>query len=806
MSIKLHCLKNPNITHEYDSSISLGQKDQYIIMRRPSRNTITANNDEMSITILPDSEAPAENFSNGIDHLDMKKIEITHHSFDNSLSVVGSASNSEKAKVLVNNNLEFEVVLQYWLKKVETPGSPESEKQVIKGDSRDKYELCHYIDPEYPRYTEQVAERYKRNFLEIDSALSWNCRVDGSKKQSLFIPINFRYMNSYGPSSEKQLNEIDRRTTKTSTARGDLWSEDIQATLSSGLSTWLSPKRINSSPVETLDKEIRQTKSEPHFAQGLPSSSSITRMRVLNFEDGTYANLHGFSSRKTEDDHFAPFEAANTTGMISAKSEAGHMKRRGSTFEEDTKNLTSVKASGSWKRSKKKKRRPRKWEKRDIHRMYRKIGKITGQKSYYYGFFSNEGRANPWRSMLVLLAWTTLILFLDDNYLAFARQWGYKAHLGFASEIHQLLGIALGFLLYMQAAVSSERWWNGRIEWQLIMEKNKRLTVLLNTHLNCLPLSQYGTRMIVAHTLCVWSFLQDKSEDTLREELSNILNGKTVARIMASSRRLRPLSVTYAFQRLIELCVSKRVLEKEALRDINPLLVTLGESFDACNRCRIAQLPWMMAVHLNSVVFGFVALLPFTLIGRSSSNGPKVFKRVEVNVRDISYVGVYLYVLIIGYAFYGLYKMAVDIEDPFSYKKESHSFGLWGLIEYWTALEITDIHSIFSFHICKNKQGAMNSNGEYGEYWTVVRLEGAIKKAIENGSIRNVKAVIEQLKENQRDAEYWRGFAESTIMNRQDSSEIYFSTAEEEEDAIQEPCALIPVNSLSPPQLLENDL
>jgi len=549
-----------------------------------------------------------------------------------------------------------------------------------------------------------------------------------------------------------------------------------------------SPNKVTWSPDIT-------THESSHFNQSLKSGTTISRLPVLILENSDYATLHGFTS-KLENDHFAPFKAVNTQRMINRATEADLASSHrditltdGEGFESFLSDLGSD--GETWvnrrklrnkKIKRRKTRRARKWEKRDVSRMRDKISKIRGRKSYYHSFFTNDGRTNPWRSMLALLIWTSLIMCMDDNYLAFGHKYlGRDFDLSLASNIHQLLGIGLGFLLYMQAAVSSTRWWNGRIEWQMIMEKNRRLTMLLNTHLDCISLARYGTRMLAAHTICVWSFLQDKCDWIWREELSEVLNDKTVARIMASSRRLRPLSVTYAFQRLIDLCIQYRVMEKEVVRDINPLLVGLGESFDSCNRCRIAQLPWIMAIHLDSVVFGFVMLLPFTLLSRSNKETDKVHKLVEMNVTDTSVYGVYLYVLVIGYAFYGLYKMAVDIEDPFSYKKESHSFGLWGLIEYWTALNITDIHHIYGYHIKKDEQGNLTADGEYGDYWTVVRLESAIKKALKNGTIRNVKQVQEKLKEYW-DLKNWAELADTPLQHLEESSEICLSTEEDDEE------------------------
>merc|ERR1719510_1794759 len=74
----------------------------------------------------------------------------------------------------------------------------------------------------------------------------------------------------------------------------------------------------------------------------------------------------------------------------------------------------------------------------------------------------------------------------------------------------QYFGAALGFLLWMQAKVSSARWWEARVQWQLIIKNSKRLTVLLNTHLHCPRLSRWGTRMIMALLICMRNSMQDK--------------------------------------------------------------------------------------------------------------------------------------------------------------------------------------------------------------------------------------------------------------------------------------------------------
>merc|ERR550534_2256458 len=72
---------------------------------------------------VPDSEAPAENWSNDVDHPDVMRIEVSLRSCGESLSLIEkyaqAESSSERPEVLRKNDLEFEAVLQYWVKKVE---------------------------------------------------------------------------------------------------------------------------------------------------------------------------------------------------------------------------------------------------------------------------------------------------------------------------------------------------------------------------------------------------------------------------------------------------------------------------------------------------------------------------------------------------------------------------------------------------------------------------------------------------------------------------------------------------------------
>ena len=129
--------------------------------------------------------------------------------------------------------------------------------------------------------------------------------------------------------------------------------------------------------------------------------------------------------------------------------------------------------------------------------------------------------------------------------------------------------------------------------------------------------------------------------------------------------------------------------------------------------------------------------------------------------------------------------MAVDIEDPFSHTRESFSFGLWGLYEFWTVIEMDEIRQIFGFRVRKNHEGEMNANGAYGEFWSVQKIEPSVIKAIKTKKLKNSEQVLIQLNRNRRDPSYWEKFQKSCI-HEDSSSSFYFSTASDDDDDVEE--------------------
>jgi len=433
------------------------------------------------------------------------------------------------------------------------------------------------------------------------------------------------------------------------------------------------------------------------------------------------------------------------------------------------------------------KKNKRKWGEQNIFRVMKnieKVGNVMDTKSYYSVFNYSNGRTTPWKEMTISIIWTTIFLGLHKNY------WDLIGHVfpfdpWFSYSFFNYFVIALGFLLYMQATACSARWWESRVNWQIIIEKSKMLAVLLNTHLSCLRLSRYGVRLIIAHLICVRNVMQLKYNAIWEEEMLEVLDRKTVDMIMKQPRRLRYFAVLYGFQRLIELCIEYQILPREVIREINPTLTTISTSIGACNRIRETKLPWIIAVHLQFMLIVFIVFLPMTLVG--VGRGPDT-EFDEFASTKIGWVEIYIYEIVIAYAFFGLSRMAVNISDPFSFSQENHSFGFWGFYEYNSAIEVENLRKIFGFRTNKHGPDGVNADGDYGDKWSSGKLECPIRKALskelpKTHALHGRRSIIvQQLDLNKRDTAYWENFNQTTSVD--DDTSFTFASAPEDENLV----------------------
>jgi hypothetical protein len=328
------------------------------------------------------------------------------------------------------------------------------------------------------------------------------------------------------------------------------------------------------------------------------------------------------------------------------------------------------------------------------------------------------------------------------------------------------------------------------VRWQTIIENSKRLAVLLNTHLTCLRLAKFGTTLILANAICMRNILQEKPDPVWEEELLGIMDEAKVSQIMKHPRRLRYLAVIYGFQRIVELCIEYDIMPREVIRDINPTIITMSCSLGACTRIRITRLPWIIAVHLQFILCIFIIVLPMTLVG--------IQKEIQIEsdwgfvVYRINWIGIFIYEIIISYAFFGLCRMALDIDDPWSFSREIHSFGFWGFYEYHSNNELDNLRDIFKFRAVRNKDHKMTGDGKYGDWWVSTKLEKPILKVINSDltETHNLYGRTDKIRDyiqmNKRTTTYWENFNKTTVRSDDEYTFESTSAVSESEEPVRE--------------------
>jgi len=432
--------------------------------------------------------------------------------------------------------------------------------------------------------------------------------------------------------------------------------------------------------------------------------------------------------------------------------------------------------------------RNRKWGEQSIERIIKKmekLGTVMDTKSYFTVFRLSNGRTWPKQELLLSVIWTTIFLCIHSNYLDLSSKIFAKSfNPWFSYSLINYFGIALGYLLYMQAESSSRRWVEGRVQWQLIVESSKTLTVLFNTHLTCLRLARYSTRLLLGHTICIRNQVQRRKDKVWKANMLEVLDQKFVEEVMRYPRRLRYLVLLYGLQRLVEYCIDKGILPIGVIRDINPTITKMSHSLGACNRIRFTKLPYIIALHLQFILMIFIIVLPMTLVGLQEQPQAECTMQLTYPPR-FNILEIYGYEIVIAYAYFGLSRMAIDVDDPFSFTRENHSFGYWGFYELWSSVELEILRVIYFFRGRRNGNNVKNS-GCYGEKWVSEKLKIPIQRAIdsklskEHNLYGRTNEIRQQLRVNQRNSSYWDGFKVETIHDNDDDSFTFASEPEDE--------------------------
>jgi len=271
-------------------------------------------------------------------------------------------------------------------------------------------------------------------------------------------------------------------------------------------------------------------------------------------------------------------------------------------------------------------------------------------KNWFGIMLSIQGRTFPWRPLSVVMISTVLYVLVDDKYDF--EIWGAGINLNFNPMIHSTVGIVIGFLIVYQSSQSSARWWDGRVAWENIISNSREAMRILCSHCNGKELIKLFGRYLIAFSIVSKHYLLKEhfSKKNPCPELARIMEEEDLEKLYLLPSRSRPMACLYAVQRMTEISIQKKLIERPVARDINPRLVILADNLGACERILYTPMPWVYTLHLRIFILLYLVMLPTAF---------------SYYVPTPGYVRTIQYVSLTAYAFLGLEDMAVQIQNPF---------------------------------------------------------------------------------------------------------------------------------------------
>jgi len=263
-----------------------------------------------------------------------------------------------------------------------------------------------------------------------------------------------------------------------------------------------------------------------------------------------------------------------------------------------------------------------------------------------------KGRSCPWAPWTFVMVMTTVFLLLDDKYWHVFGEGVMNRSVN--PVVHSTFGIVLCFLIVYQSKQSSQRWWEGRIAWENIMSHIREAMRLLCSHCNGRRIIKLFGRYMIAFTITSKHYLRKEvfTRQKRCPDLGKILPPEDLDRLYKVSTRNRPLACLYAVQRITEMAILEKLLNRSVARDINPRFVRLADKLGTCERIMFTPMPWVYTLHLRIVLLLFLVITPLGLFDEKPLP---------------TYLQIYIFTAVLAYAFLGLEDMAVKIQNPFGY-------------------------------------------------------------------------------------------------------------------------------------------
>lgn len=212
---------------------------------------------------------------------------------------------------------------------------------------------------------------------------------------------------------------------------------------------------------------------------------------------------------------------------------------------------------------------------------------------------------------------------------------------GVVSNVHSLVGGALGLLLVFRTNSSYDRFWEGRKLWGGIVNETRNLVRMSAAMIEDQGAVREIARWTAAFPYATMNHLRGGSD------LGNAATRLDPAEVSAAvAAQHTPLAIVARVSDVLREQRAAGRLSDITLVALEQNLTLLVDYLGACERIRNTPAPFAYVVHLRRALVAYCVSLPFAIV-------------------DTSGWRTILDVFFIAYVFFGIEEIGVEIEDPF---------------------------------------------------------------------------------------------------------------------------------------------
>eukprot|EP00803_Ostreobium_quekettii_P000503 evm.model.scf_169EXC.1 EVM.evm.TU.scf_169EXC.1 scf_169EXC:15701-20836(+) len=219
----------------------------------------------------------------------------------------------------------------------------------------------------------------------------------------------------------------------------------------------------------------------------------------------------------------------------------------------------------------------------------------------------------------------------------------------------QLVTGAMFFLLTFRTDLCYNRWWEGCMQWKLMVTSSTNLVFCAILSMGNSNLTKAIVRWSIAYPIIVKAHIRKETDKMLREQLENQDKSKTdkgaavlveteILNVLKS--RHRPNYVLTQITSIIQQAVDVKSMSLMWMGQLTDCVAALQLHFEALNRIVDSPLPFAYTSHSRTFMMIWLSAVPLSI------------------VHDLEWLTIPISI-VIGYCILGIEGIAEEIENPF---------------------------------------------------------------------------------------------------------------------------------------------